>query len=149
MSVRTFRQYLSDTGTSHYSDHLFCGSCERLIDTPYGFERTPGHLDERGSFPHDQRGEFLYYAFCPWCGIAFDDEWWREKVVENERVVDHYDCPGTHKGDTHEFRGSGPDCIAGHWLSVSDGMEICWCKPTVEPGLLGCRIIHNDVKRTA
>jgi len=145
--VRTFRQYLSDKGTAYYSDHLFCGSCARLIRTPHDFERTPADLDDRGSFPLGSCHTHLHYAFCPWCGVEFEDDWWRETIVENERAIDHYDQPGTHKGDTHEFRGSGPDCIAGHVLASSDH-SLCWCKPTVEPGILGCRIIHNDVERT-
>lgn len=58
--------------------------------------------------------------------------------------TDHYQNPGTHKGDQHEFRGDGPDCMAGHWLGVSGGDKVCWCDPEIEPGIMGCVIRHRD-----
>lgn len=143
--VRTFRQYLTGEGIAHYSDHFFCESCDRLVKETFGSVLTPDDLDGRGSFPFDGDREYEHISYCPWCGVALEDEWWRETIVENERAIDHYDCPGTHKGDTHEFRGSSPDCMARHILVTTDPSFICWCDPTVEPDILGCRIIHNDV----
>ena len=88
---------------------------------------------------------YHHYAYCPWCGAQFDDEWWlcSNTIIENERPVDHYSNPGHHKGDTHVFSGTGPDCMNHHYLSTT-GDEICWCGAEVVPDLLGCEIRHTD-----
>lgn len=89
-SVRTFRQYLSDTGTTYYTEHHFCGACSQLLNTPSGRRRTPADLDKRGRISFLSRGEddaHVYYAFCPWCGVALREGWWRKKLVENLRTL--------------------------------------------------------------
>lgn len=153
--VLAYYEYVGRDSQSVYGTRHFCGNCRKDIggvygSACYGFPGFPEDLEaknERGlGFDLSRRNDrpLEYYAFCPWCGASFDDEWWRNATIRNERVIDHYRNPGTHKGDTHEFRGSGPDCMNHHWLSVSGGDAICWCDPEVEPGLMGCVIRHQD-----
>ena len=35
---------------------------------------------------------YHHYAFCPWCGAPFEDEWWlrQNTLIENERPVDPF-----------------------------------------------------------
>lgn len=139
------------------SRRYFCGECRRGIggvygSACYGYPEYPDKLLEKnetdhgfGSWGRDEGSRLEYYAFCPWCGTAFEDEWWKDRTIQNERAIDHYRNPGTHKGDTHEFRGEGPNCMTGHWLGVSGGDKVCWCDPEIEPGLMGCVIRHRDV----
>lgn len=148
--VLRYAQYLHPTGSTVYTNHEYCGSCRQHLETPYAHSKTPEtdeayNNGERGSFELGRHEDFGYIRFCPWCGIEFEDEWWKDRTIQNERVIDHYCNPGTHKGDTHEFRGDGPDCYVNHWLGVSGGDRVCWCDPEIEPGLMGCVIRHRDV----
>lgn len=143
--VLCYRQYLSPRGTSYYSDRYFCGECARELDKPYGWPETPADPRlEGGRGSWTERTEpLLYWSFCPWCGAALDADWHENKMIRNERLVDHFDCPGTHGGDTHEFRGFSP---GGHQLASTDS-SLCWCGPKVEPGPMGCVVRHRDVPR--
>lgn len=143
--VLRYRQYLAPKGTAYYTDNLYCGSCRQHLGAAYQHEKT---IESDEAHNEGERGAWAipdeplnYVRFCPWCGIEFEDEWWRDRTVQNERVVDHYVNPGTHKGDTHEFQGFQP---TNHWLAVSGGDRVCWCDPEIEPGLMGCVIRHKD-----
>lgn len=153
--VLTYNQYVGGSESPMvYSKRHFCGACSRGIggvygSACYGFPEYPEDLETKNNstacwMPAKQKEPLEYYAYCPWCGVSFANEWWRDRTIQNERVIDHYQSPGTHKGDTHEFRGSGPECMAGHWLAVSGGSEVCWCEPEIEPGIMGCVIRHQD-----
>lgn len=142
-TVLVYRQYLSMNGTAHYTDNYFCGTCQRDLGRPFHTERTVEDLDERGAFKRNGSAPVLHFLCCPWCGARFDPEWWRDKIVQNQRVEDHYASPGTHGGDTHVFLGSPGD----HWLTSSD-RTLCWCNPTVEPGLMGCTVTHDEAGGT-
>lgn len=153
--VLRYHHYMGRGSQSVYGTRYFCGSCRRCIggaygSACYGYPEYPEDIEDKnetpyglGSWDHD-KSELEYYSFCPWCGVRFVDEWWKDRTVQNERVIDHYQNPGTHKGDTHEFRGDGPGCMANHWLAVSGGDKLCWCEPEVEAGLMGCVIRHQD-----
>lgn len=153
--VLNFHQYSGGRRSqSVYSTRYFCGACRKGIggvygSACYGFPEYPEDLEaknesEHGWLPHEtDKGPLEYYSFCPWCGVQFAEEWWKDRTIQNERIIDHYQNPGHHKGDTHEFRGSGPDCMQGHWLGVSGGDKLCWCEPEVAPGLMGCIIRHQ------
>lgn len=148
--VLFYHQYLGADSQSVYTTHSFCGSCRQDIGTAYATPRYPENLEEenetgRGwhSFDRDDTEPLAYFTCCPWCGVEFEDEWWKDRTIQNERVIDHYQNPGTHKGDTHQFLGDGPDCITGHWLGTT-GSEVCWCDPEIEPGIMGCVIRHQD-----
>lgn len=152
--VLRYHEYLGRSN-QRYSSRYFCGACRRGIggvygSACYGFPEYPEDLEAKNDSEHglassNSPGRALdYYAFCPWCGVQFAEEWWKDRTIQNERVIDHYQNPGTHKGDTHEFRGADPECMAGHWLGVSGGDKVCWCDPDVEPGIMGCVIRHQD-----
>jgi hypothetical protein len=153
--VLQYYEYMGRGSQTAHGTRHFCGSCRRGIggvygSACYGFPEYPEHIEAKNATPHGfgdleaEKGDLEYYRFCPWCGAEFEDEWWKNRVIQNERAIDHYRNPGWHKGDTHEFRGSGPDCMAHHWLGVSGGDKLCWCDPDVEPGVLGCVIRHRD-----
>lgn len=158
VAVLKYYKYVGGPGSqSVYSTRYFCGSCRRGIggvhgSACYGFPEYPEDLEAenesgRGSIDRISRNSersLEYFSFCPWCGIAFEDEWSQDRTIQNERAIDHYQNPGTHKGDSHEFRGDGPNCMANHWLSQSGGDRLCWCDPEVEPGIMGCVIRHQD-----
>jgi hypothetical protein len=149
--VLHYHEYLGgrDSQTVH-GTRQYCGHCRRDIGgihggACYGWPGTPDDLEAKnerdsllGSW-EPNRDPLEHYAFCPWCGVQFEDEWWNHRVIQNERVIDHFRCPGTHKGDTHEFRGS----FEGHYLATTDPM-VCWCEPQITPGLMGCVIRHQD-----
>lgn len=150
--VLQYHKYLNPDSSTVYSTRYFCGSCRRDLSgvyggACYGYPGTPEDLEAENATtasarswqPHDE--PLQYYAFCPWCGVEFADEWWKDRTIQNERVIDHYQNPGTHKGDTHEFAG---DYMLNHWLGVSGGDRVCWCDPEVVPGLMGCVILHQD-----
>lgn len=149
VSVLRYYRYLGPDSDTDYSDEDFCGECFRHLASPTDFPKFPEDLEKDnkellGSAWHGRHDrELEFYSFCPWCGVAFEDEWWKNQSVQNERAIDHYKNPGTHRGDTHEFVGGSPDCAEGHWLATT-GHEICWCDPDVEPGLLGCKIRHKN-----
>lgn len=132
-----------------YSYEDFCGECFHHLDDPFHYPKYPEDLekDNNEQFGNSWHGrddrELEHFSFCPWCGAAFEDEWWKDQPIQNERAIDHFQNPGTHKGDTHEFRGSGQNCMAGHWLATT-GSEVCWCDPEIDPGIMGCVIRHKD-----
>lgn len=148
-TVLAYHQYVGGADSQTvYTTHHYCGSCRRQLASCYGFPKYPEELEAENeqrfvSWEPDER-PLDYFSFCPWCGVEFEEEWWKDRTIQNERAIDHYRDPGTHKGDTHEFRGEGLDCMANHWLAVSGGDQICWCDPEVEPGLMGCVIRHQD-----
>lgn len=156
--VLSYHEYMGRDGQTVHGTRVFCGACRRGLGGVYGsayfgYPEYPEDIEAKNDSPHGllplksgrELGlELEYFAFCPWCGAAFEDEWWKNKVVQNERAIDHYQNPGTHKGDTHEFRGDRPDCFVNHYLGVSGG-QVCWCDPEIEPGLMGCVIRHRDV----
>ena len=144
-SVLHYARYLGSDGNSVYNYQDFCGACRQHLPSPYEFPKEPEALEDEGdwhSFGDGDR-ELAYFSYCPWCGVEFNDKWWRGQPIQNERVIDHYENPGTHKGDTHQFCGDGPDCINGHWLGTT-GTEVCWCDPEVIPSLMGCVIKHQN-----
>ena len=147
--VLAYHAYVGADSQTVYGTRYFCGECRRGIggvygSACYGYPEYPEDLEaknERG-LTRDRPGrELEHYSFCPWCGSRFEIDWWRDQTIQNERVIDHYQNPGTHKGDTHEFHGFG---MAGHWLAVSGGDTVCWCDPDIEPGIMGCIIRHKD-----
>lgn len=160
VSVLKYYEYLSPEDDRGGRTRYFCGSCRRDIggvygSACYGYPKTVEELERRNSIPRDQRTPLYanedpleYYTFCPWCGIQFEDGWNRDRTIQNERTIDHYKNPGTHKGDTHEFRSPAsegePTWMAGHWLGTTDS-RVCWCEPEIEPGVMGCVIRHRDV----
>jgi hypothetical protein len=146
VKVLRYRRYTYPEGTAHYDDVMFCGSCQEELAKPYKFPRSPQDvLDEceaglyTNSFVAD-RGDLIFFVYCPWCGTALNPEWWRDRTVQNERPVDHYDNPGTHAGDSHIFLGD----FGGHQLSSTDPESRCWCEPEITPGIMGCEIVHQD-----
>lgn len=150
MTVLQYYKYLGSDSQSVYHTEYFCGSCRRDLGKPYTFPKYPEDLEAEnetmmGLTPWDKSsGELEHYAFCPWCGTELPDEWWKDRTIQNERVIDHYKNPGTHKGDTHEFRGQGLECMENHWLGVTSSDEVCWCDPEIKPGIMGCIIRHQD-----
>lgn len=153
--VLVYNKYLGPGSDSVYNQQFFCGSCRQVLQSPYMHPFEPDDLEAENNrglgeptiWAHE-RGGLAYFAFCPWCGVEFEDEWWRDRTIQNERAIDHYRNPGTHKGDTHEFRSPAsdgePTWMTGHWLGTTDH-RVCWCEPDVEPGIMGCVIRHRDV----
>lgn len=155
VAVLRYARYMGCDSQSIYNHVEFCGACKRKLGGSYDsplLGRTSDTIDallqetNNDSFGlrvPSERVEYEHWQFCPFCGERFDDEWWRNQPVQNERAIDHYRNPGHHKGDEHEFIG-GPDCMVNHWLATT-GDEVCWCDPEVEPSILGCTIKHKDV----
>lgn len=146
--VLFYHQYVGGRDSQTvYTTHHYCGACRQHMDSCYAFPKYPEQLEAENEadgldrWTHERNKQPLeYIRFCPWCGVQFEDEWWKARTIQNERAIDHYQNPGTHKGDTHEFTGS----VEHHWLSVSGGSRLCWCDPEVEPGIMGCVIRHQD-----
>lgn len=134
---------IHDTETSAYWQKRAAALREgRITADEYAREGQPPGRPE--ILDYGRPKEYRYFAFCPWCGAEFPDNWWSREntIIENERPIDHYQNPGHHKGDTHEFRGDGPGCMENHYLGTT-GDELCWCSYEVEPGILGCVIRHG------
>ena len=149
--VLAYHQYMGRDSQTVYTTHHYCGSCRRKLDSPYTFPEYPEQLEAAndtplglGSWEHDEGRELEYFRYCPWCGVEFEDEWRKDRVIQNERAIDHYQNPGHHKGDQHVFMGEDQSCMVGHWLSTTDPSRVCWCDPEVEPGIMGCTIRHRD-----
>lgn len=149
VKVRSLNQYVSGGSDTVYTVRHFCGSCSLDIDRAFGAPITPADLEAGHHYGHEVGAKYRHFEFCPWCGVAFIDEWWKRAntLIENERAIDHYRSPGHHKGDQHEFVGR-EGCYANHWLATT-GDEVCWCQPVIEPGLLSCVIKHNDLNYDA
>lgn len=155
--VRRFAQYLYNTNASNspvFTYVNFCGACSQQIEGNHRVY-TPEMLVAEYDTPspgessvHNRMrlgdAEYVRFKLCPYCGAEFDDEWWVRPMLENARVIDHFQKPGWHAGDQHEFRGDGPGCIEHHYLSVSGGSELCWCDPIATPSIDGCTIVHNS-----
>lgn len=149
--VRAFHRYAERASDKALGTVFFCGRCELDLGgigghDYYGAPQTISEFLEemqaelRRSYQELPDSRWIYYRFCPWCGLEFPEEW-RNAPVENDRVIDHFRRPGWHRGDTHEFVGT----FEQHWLSVSGGDELCWCEPTVTPGIAGCVIRHTAI----
>lgn len=150
--VRPLYQYRGLPGSeSVFGTRFFCGDCSEELTIPHQHPSTPDDLDveNAGGVSGRRDKPVRHFAFCPWCGAHLDDEWWTVDFVENERVTDHYQNPGHHRGDEHVFDGSDPDRL--HYFGATDHFdgEVCWCKPEVEPRLLKCVIRHRDIARDA
>lgn len=147
-----YARYMGAQSETVYSYEEFCGACLQHLGSALLAKRyRPDDLmaENETMFglrafgrSFDDQAEYCYWQFCPWCGVALGEQWQRNQPLQNERAIDHYRDPGTHAGDTHEFAGDGPDCMTGHMLA-SSGSEPCWCKPDIEPGLMGCTIRHH------
>jgi hypothetical protein len=154
----TYASYMGRDSQSVYGKRVFCGKCGLGLGGVYGsgYYGFPKRADDVlaanetsmgfGNLRRNEDRELIYFAFCPWCGVKFVSEWWRDRTIQNERPIDHYQNPGHHKGDTHEFVSASPDpsrAMAGHYLSTT-GDELCWCGAVAEPSLLGCTIRHTS-----
>jgi hypothetical protein len=154
--VRAFYEYHGPDDDTPGTTRYFCGHCRLDLGGIYGHNYHGAPTDwqyllarndlswseqMRSGLGEDR--DYRYYAFCPWCGSKFPDEWWKRDntPVENARVVDHYRNPGWHRGDHHEFVGA----IEGHWLGVSGGDKLCWCDPVVTAEIDGCAIRHTAI----
>lgn len=149
--VLRYADYMTPDADRPSGYQEFCGGCRRKLGGSYnspllGRPEYPEDLERKNSLPWGSRPlgwnddrDYQRWAFCPWCGAEFEAEWWRNQPVQNERAIDHYQAPGSHKGDTHEFVGA----IEGHVLGSSDPSYVCWCQPEVTPGLTGCVIRHT------
>lgn len=94
--VLKYNAYGGADSTAVYRTHYFCGGCRRDIGgvyggACYGHPKTPEDLEARNQTPHglgewsSDTSPLEYYAFCPWCGVRFENEWWRDRNIENDR----------------------------------------------------------------
>lgn len=69
------------------------------------------YLSGAGYFDLPEPREYRHFAFCPWCGAHFKDDWWkRDRIrIRNERPIDHFQNPGRHPGDSHLFTSISPN----------------------------------------
>ena len=141
MSVLLFARYLNDDDERPYEYIRFCGSCRGQLEHPTALRRTPDDLDSW--YPTTHPVTYNHWAFCPWCGTAFDPEWWQwpGSPLQNPRVVDHYRNPGSHAGDKHTF--DDWNNLSGHVMASTDPTHVCPCGPTIVPGLMGCEVHHH------
>jgi hypothetical protein len=145
VAVLVYNHYMGPDSQTVYDQQYYCGSCRQRFDKPYDFPEYPDALEAQnqswgglGDWTLD-RGDLVHFAFCPWCGVQFKDEWWMNRTIQNERPIDHFQNPGHHKGDSAVFPGR----IEGHYLSTT-GDTLCWCDPICVPSLMGCEILHQD-----
>lgn len=136
VEVMRYARYLGGNSDGVYNYPEFCGQCRRELGTALlAKPKFPEDLDtDRWHHVTDDR-EYERWMFCPFCGAAFDDEWWKDQMVRNLRVTDHFKNPGTHCGDEHIFDGFHP---GGHWLTGE-----CWCEPIITPSIVACEIRHR------
>jgi hypothetical protein len=145
-----------DTGSAR----VYCGACRLQLvcneGLHFGWPETPDKMLTENELGWGQRHtdrdhkdtDWRWFMFCPWCGVSFPAGWWEDQQAENERTIDHFrGVPGSHKGDSHEFRSRKNDpgkAIEKHWLGTSDpSAGLCWCKYKVTPTTDGCQIVHG------
>lgn len=137
--------YITADSTEPYNYEAYCGACGLEIGNPGG---SPQHVDDPPRYWDSKRPyEYRFSSFCPWCGVALDQESWKTCREENLRAPDHYDGrPGEHRGDEHIFLIGADEYgltlnTAGHAISLS-----CRCEPTViEQTAEKCVVQHRGI----
>lgn len=153
--VLRYARYMGPGSESVYNYVEFCGACRQklggsydgpLMERPYHPEDLEAECESaalgRSSWTIGEQVEYEYWSYCPFCGTAFDAEWWRNQPIRNKRIPDHFTNPGTHAGDSHLIE---VDDHGQHLLGSTDPTFPCWCEPEITPGPMGCEVRHRHV----